>query len=116
MLARHNHLTTTNWNHSIHFGSDTETKDLAKDSFPRAPRHPEWQVMAAATNRTINFKSRRLGAVDDGGGKSNTTEAYQTSRCRRKRIEMLLPTWLGEEPAALPQLKSLLAPYPSDDM
>jgi len=26
------------------------------------------------------------------------------------------PAWLGEEPADEPQLKSLLAPYPSDDM
>jgi putative SOS response-associated peptidase YedK len=26
------------------------------------------------------------------------------------------PLWLGEEPADLPQLKALLAPYPSDDM
>jgi putative SOS response-associated peptidase YedK len=26
------------------------------------------------------------------------------------------PTWLGEQPAELPQLKSLLAPYPSDEM
>jgi hypothetical protein len=26
------------------------------------------------------------------------------------------PVWLGEEPADLPQLKSLLAPYVSDDM
>jgi hypothetical protein len=24
--------------------------------------------------------------------------------------------WLGEEPADLPQLKALLAPYPSDEM
>jgi putative SOS response-associated peptidase YedK len=26
------------------------------------------------------------------------------------------PVWLGEEPADLPQLKALLAPYPSEDM
>jgi putative SOS response-associated peptidase YedK len=26
------------------------------------------------------------------------------------------PIWLGEEPADLPQLKSMLAPYPSEDM
>jgi hypothetical protein len=26
------------------------------------------------------------------------------------------PVWLGEEPADLPQLKALLAPYPSDEM
>jgi hypothetical protein len=26
------------------------------------------------------------------------------------------PAWLGEEPAELPELKSLLAPYPSDEM
>jgi putative SOS response-associated peptidase YedK len=26
------------------------------------------------------------------------------------------PVWLGEEPAELPQLKALLAPYPSDEM
>jgi putative SOS response-associated peptidase YedK len=26
------------------------------------------------------------------------------------------PQWLGEEPAGVPQLKSLLAPYPSDEM
>jgi putative SOS response-associated peptidase YedK len=26
------------------------------------------------------------------------------------------PVWLGEEPADMPQLKSLLAPYPSDEM
>ena len=26
------------------------------------------------------------------------------------------PMWLGEEPADLPHLKALLAPYPSDDM
>jgi putative SOS response-associated peptidase YedK len=26
------------------------------------------------------------------------------------------PAWLGEEPADLPHLKALLAPYPSDDM
>jgi putative SOS response-associated peptidase YedK len=26
------------------------------------------------------------------------------------------PAWLGEEPANLPQLKSVLAPYPSDEM
>jgi putative SOS response-associated peptidase YedK len=26
------------------------------------------------------------------------------------------PAWLGEEPADLPELKALLAPYPSDDM
>jgi putative SOS response-associated peptidase YedK len=26
------------------------------------------------------------------------------------------PGWLGEEPADLPRLKALLAPYPSDDM
>jgi putative SOS response-associated peptidase YedK len=26
------------------------------------------------------------------------------------------PTWLGEQPADARQLKSLLAPYPSDDM
>src|SRR5712664_2540849 len=26
------------------------------------------------------------------------------------------PMWLGEEPAELPQLKALLAPYPSDEM
>ena len=25
-------------------------------------------------------------------------------------------TWLGEQPADVPQLKALLAPYPSDDM
>ena len=26
------------------------------------------------------------------------------------------PVWLGEQPADVPQLKSLLAPYPSDEM
>jgi putative SOS response-associated peptidase YedK len=26
------------------------------------------------------------------------------------------PAWLGEEPAELPKLKALLAPYPSDEM
>jgi putative SOS response-associated peptidase YedK len=26
------------------------------------------------------------------------------------------PAWLGEEPADEPQLKALLAPYPSDEM
>ena len=26
------------------------------------------------------------------------------------------PAWLGEEPAEVPQLKALLAPYPSEDM
>ena len=26
------------------------------------------------------------------------------------------PAWLGEEPADLPRLKALLAPYPADDM
>jgi putative SOS response-associated peptidase YedK len=26
------------------------------------------------------------------------------------------PTWLGEEPAEAPQLKALLAPYPSEEM
>jgi putative SOS response-associated peptidase YedK len=26
------------------------------------------------------------------------------------------PAWLGEEPADLPQLKALLAPFPSDEM
>jgi putative SOS response-associated peptidase YedK len=26
------------------------------------------------------------------------------------------PVWLGEQPAELPQLKALLAPYPSEDM
>ena len=26
------------------------------------------------------------------------------------------PVWLGEQPAEVPQLKALLAPYPSDDM
>jgi putative SOS response-associated peptidase YedK len=26
------------------------------------------------------------------------------------------PVWLGEQPAAVPELKALLAPYPSDDM
>ena len=26
------------------------------------------------------------------------------------------PAWLGEEPADAPQLKSLLAPYPSEEM
>ena len=26
------------------------------------------------------------------------------------------PWWLGEQPADVPQLKALLAPYPSDDM
>jgi putative SOS response-associated peptidase YedK len=26
------------------------------------------------------------------------------------------PMWLGEQPADQPQLKALLAPYPSDDM
>jgi putative SOS response-associated peptidase YedK len=26
------------------------------------------------------------------------------------------PVWLGEDPADLPQLKSLLVPYPSDEM
>jgi putative SOS response-associated peptidase YedK len=29
---------------------------------------------------------------------------------------VLWPTWLGEEPADAPQLKALLAPYPSDEM
>ena len=26
------------------------------------------------------------------------------------------PAWLGEEPADVPQLKALLAPYPSEEM
>ena len=26
------------------------------------------------------------------------------------------PAWLGEEPVEVPELKSLLAPYPSDEM
>jgi len=26
------------------------------------------------------------------------------------------PAWLGEEPASVPQLKTLLAPYPSEEM
>ena len=26
------------------------------------------------------------------------------------------PLWLGEAPAGVPQLKALLAPYPSDEM
>jgi putative SOS response-associated peptidase YedK len=26
------------------------------------------------------------------------------------------PVWLGEQPADVPQLKTLLAPYPSDEM
>ena len=26
------------------------------------------------------------------------------------------PVWLGEQPADVPQLKALLAPYPSDEM
>ena len=26
------------------------------------------------------------------------------------------PAWLGEKPAEVPQLKALLAPYPSEDM
>ena len=26
------------------------------------------------------------------------------------------PAWLGEQPADVPQLKALLAPYPSDEM
>jgi putative SOS response-associated peptidase YedK len=26
------------------------------------------------------------------------------------------PAWLGEAPAALPQLKAMLAPYPSEEM
>jgi putative SOS response-associated peptidase YedK len=26
------------------------------------------------------------------------------------------PAWLGEQPAGVPDLKALLAPYPSDDM
>jgi putative SOS response-associated peptidase YedK len=26
------------------------------------------------------------------------------------------PAWLGEEPASVPQLKALLAPYPSEEM
>ena len=29
---------------------------------------------------------------------------------------MLWPAWLGEEPAEAPQLKALLAPYPSEEM
>ena len=26
------------------------------------------------------------------------------------------PTWLGQEPVTLPDLKAMLAPYPSEDM
>ncbi len=26
------------------------------------------------------------------------------------------PLWLGEQPAGMPRLKSLLAPYPADEM
>jgi putative SOS response-associated peptidase YedK len=38
-----------------------------------------------------------------------------------KRMPVVLepaawPTWLGEEPAAAPHLKALLAPYPSEEM
>ena len=38
------------------------------------------------------------------------------ARTRYRRGSVVLPAWLGEEPADEPQLKALLAPYPADDM
>jgi putative SOS response-associated peptidase YedK len=55
------------------------------------------------------------------------THAGRGHDCRNKcaelhnRMPVVLkpetwPLWLGEQPAGVPQLKALLAPYPSDEM
>jgi putative SOS response-associated peptidase YedK len=50
-----------------------------------------------------------------------TTEPNELCAELHNRMPVVLappswPAWLGEQPAELPELKSLLAPYPSDDM
>jgi putative SOS response-associated peptidase YedK len=50
-----------------------------------------------------------------------TTEPNELCAQLHNRMPVVLapeawPAWLGEEPADSPQLKSLLAPYPSDGM
>jgi putative SOS response-associated peptidase YedK len=50
-----------------------------------------------------------------------TTEPNELCAALHNRRPVVLapevwPVWLGEEPADVPQLKSLLVPYPSDGM
>ena len=50
-----------------------------------------------------------------------TTQPNQLFAELHNRMPVVLkpqtwPVWLGEQPADVPQLKALLAPYPSEDM
>jgi putative SOS response-associated peptidase YedK len=50
-----------------------------------------------------------------------TTTPNELCAALHNRMPVILkpgawPVWLGEQPADVPQLKALLAPYPSDEM
>ena len=48
------------------------------------------------------------------GGRSHL--AFQAERLRHHAKPHTWPVWLGEETAGQPQLKAMLAPYPSEEM
>ena len=62
--------------------------------------------------------------TNDHGSASHTivtTEPNELCAELHNRMPVILPSeawpaWLGEEPADVPQLKALLAPYPSEEM
>ncbi len=50
-----------------------------------------------------------------------TTQPNALCAALHNRVPVVLkpqawPAWLGEQPAGVPQLKALLAPYPSEEM
>jgi len=62
------------------------------------------QHLAVAFAQPIERETRDMGAAAPGGLEFGA-----------KGAEMW-PAWLGEEPATVPDLKAMLAPYPSDQM
>ena len=77
------------------------------------PAHGDGRVMG-----DLALASGRAGAQlrDRHHDAERTCAPTCTTGCRWCSSPSAWPAWLGEEPADLPDLKALLAPYPYDDM
>jgi hypothetical protein len=81
-------------------------------------RHPVGSQLEVRAQDELALETARLKTAVCLG---DLIEGNPLGDARSERMPVVLkpevwPAWLGEEPATVPQLKSLLAPYPSDEM
>ena len=87
---------------------------------------PNYRSSSRSASRPMCSSARsvptcRNPTASPSSPRTTCQKCCSASPCRRSTASAILapevwPAWLGEEPADEPQLKSFLAPYPSDEM